>query len=362
MNGSRARALLIIASIIVILAGVRATSALLIPFVLALFLTLISFPLVRVLQSRGVPRPLAVVATILAILAMLVGPSMLVVTAVRQFVSAVPGYEDQLRRLVANTFEWLRRHDVDTASVTGMLDPGQVLNVVVGLLSGVATMISIGFLVVLISAFMLFEAADILDRRQTVLPTKLRDHLARVGREMQIWLWVKTVISLGTGLAAGLWVALLGVEFALLWGLTAFALNYIPTIGSIVAAVPPAVIALILFGPLQAGLVVLGFVAINIAFGNFMEPLLMGRRIGLSPLVVVLSVFFWGWMWGPVGMLLSVPITMTIKIALENSSEDLRWVAQMIGGGQRELPLPAETAVAAQSPADRLRQGAGGPS
>jgi predicted PurR-regulated permease PerM len=325
------------ASAVIILAGVRATAALLLPFVLALFLALISFPLVSWLQNRRIHRAVAVAMTMLAILAALVGPSLLVVTAIRQFVTAVPDYEVRLRQIVAESLRWLRARDIDTTYLTGLLDPAQVLGIMVNTLTGVVTLLSIAFLVVLIASFMLFEAADIRERRHRVLPESLKEHLARVAREMQIWLWVKTVISLATGLAAGLWVAILGVDFALLWGLVAFLFNYIPNLGSIVAAFPPALLALIQFGPLAAAFVLLGYVGINAFFGSFMEPYLMGRRIGLSPLVVLLSVIAWGWMWGIAGMLLSVPITMGIKIALENS-EDLQWIGRLMEGGNPRVP------------------------
>jgi AI-2 transport protein TqsA len=322
------------AAIVIILAGVRATAALLLPFVLALFLALISFPLVRWLQSRRIHRALAVGITMLAVLGALVGPSLLVVTAIRQFVTAVPGYEVKLRQIVAGLFRWLRERDIDTTYLTGLLDPAQVLDIMVTTLTGVVTLLSVAFLVVLIASFMLFEAAGIRERPSRVLPPGLSEHLARIVGEMQTWLWVKTVISLATGLSAGAWVAVLGVDFALLWGLVAFLFNYIPNLGSIIAAFPPALLALIQFGPVAAALVLLGFIGINALFGSFLEPYLMGRRIGLSPLVVLLSVVAWGWMWGIAGMLLSVPITMGIKIALENA-DDLVWVARLMEGGNR---------------------------
>jgi len=326
------------ASLVIIAAGLRATSIILMPLVLAVFLSVITFPLVQRLHKLGVHHALAVAMTLLAVLAVLSGPSVLIVAAIRRFASAVPRYETALRTMVARALDWLRDHNFDTTTLTTYIDPAQLLNVMVTTLSGVATLLSLAFLVVLISSFMLFEAADILHRRPTVLPAELRQHLARIAGEMQTWLWVKTIISFATGLVAGVWVAVLGIEFALLWGLVAFLLNYIPNLGSLIAAFPPALLALIQFGPLTAALVVAGYLVINIGFGSFMEPYLMGRRVGLSPLAVLLSVIVWGWMWGIPGMLLSVPITMGVKIALENSSADLRWVARLMEGGNRERP------------------------
>lgn len=323
------------ASLIVIAAGIRATAALLIPLVLALFLAVITFPLVRWLQKRLVHPLPAVLITMLAVLAALLGPGVLVATAIRQFASAVPGYEAKLRQIVTASFEWLRLRNVDATYLATFADPSLVFGFVVTTLSGVVTLLSVAFLVVLIAAFVLVETADVVDRRSDVLPARVRQVVVRIARQMQVWLWVKTVISLATGVAAGFWVAFLGIEFALLWGLVAFLLNYIPNFGSIIAALPPALLALIQSGPLTAALVLLGYVVINVVFGSVMEPYLMGRRIGLSPLVVLLSVIVWGWLWGAAGMLLAVPITMAIKFGLE-SSENSRWIARLLGGGSSD--------------------------
>ena len=123
--------------------------------------------------------------------------------------------------------------------------------------------------------------------------------------------------------------AILGVDFAILWGLVAFLLNYVPIIGSIIAAIPAILLALIQLGVAPALLTCLGYVVVNVIFGSILEPRFMGRGLGLSTLVVFLSLVFWGWILGPVGMILSVPLTMIVKIALE-SSDDTHWIAVML--------------------------------
>jgi AI-2 transport protein TqsA len=141
---------------------------------------------------------------------------------------------------------------------------------------------------------------------------------------------IKTLISLATGTFVAILLAIIGVNYAILWGLLAFALNYVPNIGSIIAAVPAVLLAIVQLGVLKALVVAAGYVGINIIMGNFLEPRFMGRGLGLSTLVVFLSLLFWGWVLGPVGMLLSVPLTMTAKIALE-SRDDTRWIAVLLG-------------------------------
>ncbi len=138
------------------------------------------------------------------------------------------------------------------------------------------------------------------------------------------------MVSVATGLLIGVWVGVLGVDFAIFWGLVAFVLNFIQNLGSVIAAVPTTLLAMVQIGVGRGLLVALGYLVVNMVIGNFIEPHLMGRRVGLSTLVVVLSLVFWGWVWGPIGMLLSVPLTMVLKILLENT-EEFRWVAVLLG-------------------------------
>ncbi len=346
------RILLGAASAVVIVAGARAISTVVIPVVFALFLTLTIYPLVAWLQAHGVRRPLAITATLAVVVAALVGPAMLLATAIRQFAMAVPTYERQLRQILAGVFAWLRERNVDTTSLTSLADPVRVLDLTVVALTNIVTLLSFALLVIVVTAFMLVEATHVVDRRHRVLPEGLKGPLARIAKEMQGWLLVKTLVSALTGLAAGLWSAALGIDFAVLWGLVAFLFNYIPNLGSFVAAWPPALLALIQFGPLMAGVVLFGYAVINVAFGNFLEPYLTGRRVGLSPLVVLVAVIAWGWMWGVAGMLLSVPITMAIKIGLEQSDE-LRWLAILLGSGAEDTGRrgPAPSGVEGAEPA-----------
>ncbi len=165
--------------------------------------------------------------------------------------------------------------------------------------------------------------------------------MAKVISEVQTYLGIKTVVSLATGLVLGAWAWVWGLDFPVLLGLVAFVLNYVPTVGSIIAAVPAILLSLILVGTVGHALgVTLGYVVVNTLFGNILEPNLMGRRLGLSTLVVILSLLFWGWTWGPIGALLSVPLTVVVKIWMENT-HDLKWVAILL---DKAPPKPVEAA------------------
>jgi predicted PurR-regulated permease PerM len=167
------------------------------------------------------------------------------------------------------------------------------------------------------------------------------DRFTKIATEIQSYLGIKTVVSLATGLALGIWAYAWDLDFPVLLGMIAFFLNYIPTVGSIIAAIPAVLLSVILYGTLGHAIVVAGgYIFVNMVVGNIIEPRWMGRSLGLSTLVVILSLLFWGWAWGPLGALLSVPLTVGVKILLENT-EDLRWAAILLDKG----PPPDTTSV-----------------
>jgi len=164
--------------------------------------------------------------------------------------------------------------------------------------------------------------------------------LSKFSDSVHSYLAIKAAISFLTGLIIFIWLSILGVDYAVLWGLIAFLLNFIPTVGSFIAAVPAVLLALVQLGLFEAGLTLIGFVTVNLIMGNVVEPRWMGRGLNLSPLVVFVSLVLWGWVLGPVGMLLSIPLTIMLKIALENQTET-RWIGIMLGAGKRIEADPA---------------------
>jgi predicted PurR-regulated permease PerM len=331
------RFLLTAASAVIVIAGLRAAQSLVIPFLVAVFLSIICSPAVSWLQRRRVPKMLAIVLVVLALMGVLTAIGALVGGSVDEFIEAVPSYQARLNNVVDSWSERLEQYDIDLPSleVKDYLNPGGLMSLLGSGLKGLASTLSNMFLIILTMVFILLEA--------TTLPVKLRAafgdrgddplHLAQVTAQVQRYLAVKTALSAVTGIAIAVWTAVLGLDFALVLGLLAFLLNYIPSIGSIIAAVPAVLLALVQLGVGPAVVVGVGYLVVNTVLGNIVEPNLMGRAVGLSTLVVFLSLVFWGWVWGPVGMLLSVPLTMIIKIALENS-EDLRWLALMLDSGR----------------------------
>jgi AI-2 transport protein TqsA len=337
------RFLFILACVVVIVFGLRYAAPILLPSALALFLAVLSLPMMIWLRNRRVPKLPAIVIPVLVDVAVVGLLLTIASSSVSDLQRQLPSYLNTLSQLQASWTEAIElRTDIVVSEYLTMdvLDPGAILGFARDALGRIAQLLSMTFLVFLIMAFMLSEATVFPDKFHYITgfsPTE-ENRLAKVVSEIQTYLGIKTVISILTGLLLGGWSYLMGLDFPVLLGLAAFLLNYVPTVGSIIAAVPAVLLSVILVGTLgHALLVTLGYVTVNTLFGNIIEPNLMGRRLGLSTLVVILSLLFWGWAWGPLGALLSVPLTVIVKIWLENTT-DLRWVAILL---DKNPPEPA---------------------
>lgn len=331
-SGSVTRGLLAAASFVVVVAGLRTASAVILPFLLSLLIAMASYPLLAFLRRHKVPTGLAVALTLLTVLVVVSAVGVLLGSSVRDFTVQAPTYKDHLGILVGQSLAGLQAWGIkvpDSWSASSF-DPGQALDLATTLLLGISAALSNLVLVLLTIGFILAEAAGLPEKLSAAFGQNIDfGHLERCRHQVQSYLVIKTLMSLVTGSIIAIALALMGVDFPLLWGALAFLLNFIPTIGSIIAALPPLLLSLVQLGPWYALGVMILFLTVNMVIGNILEPSITGRQLGMSPLVVFVSLLFWGWVWGPVGMILSVPLTMIIKIILENT-QDLRWVAALL--------------------------------
>ena len=323
-----------LAAFVVIVAGMRAAQPLLIPFLLAAFIAVISAPPLFWLQRKGVPTILAILIVLLVVIVIGFVMATLVGTSLKDFSQSLPAYDARVRAQATSILAWLTGLGVKVSEqeLLEAFDPAAAMNLVASMLNGLRGVLTNSFLILLTVIFILLEASS--------FPAKLHAisdsvHASLAGfdkftENVKRYMAIKTVVSLATGVAIAIWLAVIGVDHPLLWGLLAFLFNYIPTVGSILAAVPAVLLALIQLGAGAALWSGLGYLVVNIVVGQVIEPRFMGRGLGLSTLVVFVSLVFWGWVLGPVGMFLSVPLTMTVKIALESSNET-RWIAILLG-------------------------------
>lgn len=334
------RGFAIMAFLVVILAGIKAASPIVVPFVLAAFIAVICNPVISWMMRFRVPKWLAVMLLMFFIVMLGLWLASLVGSSINEFSKQLPQYRDQLIQQFGWVLEKLHTLNIKISKeqVLAYFDPGMALSMTTNMLSGVGNVMANLFLIILTIVFMLFEAQS--------LPKKV--HLALDDPEMRLqqidkflhsvnqYMVIKTLVSLATGAIVGIGLSIFGVDYALLWAVIAFLFNYIPNIGSIIAAIPAILLAFIQLGPAAAGGTALLYLGTNMVMGNVVEPKFMGRGLGLSTLVVFLSLIFWGWLLGSVGMLLSVPLTMIVKIALERSASG-RWLAILLSDDVDEL-------------------------
>jgi AI-2 transport protein TqsA len=335
-RSTKVPALVTLASFIIVVAGMKAASSILVPFFLAVFIAVICTPPLFWLQRKGIPKVLALVLILVAILVVgflfgaLIGPSL------NDFLSSLPDYQERLSTHIGTLIGWLRGKGVNIPQeeVSGAFHPGWLMGLAGEILSTLSSVLTNAFLILLTVVFILLEAADFPKKLKSALknPERSLSTIEKFSQDAKRYLVIKTLLSAGTGLAIWLWLLILGVDYPVLWGTLAFLLNYVPNIGSIIAALPAVLLALVQLGVGSALLTTLGFVVVNTVLGNFIEPKLMGKRLSLSALVVFLSLVFWGWVLGPIGMILSLPMTSLVKIALE-SYEGTRGLAIILGSG-----------------------------
>lgn len=335
------RRLITLAAVVVVLAGIKAATVILVPFVLSIFIALISGPPMFWLERKGLPRFLAMLVVISLIVVIGFLLVVLVGSSADDFLKHVPEYQQQLTAYFGKLYTLAQRMGIDLSreQLLNYLDPGKAVGFFASTLSSVGGVLTNAFLILFTVVFMLMEAAGFPAKLKRALsnPEDSYGYFGTFTDNLQRYMVIKTGISLVTGAMVGIWLAILGLDYAVLWGVTMFLLNYIPNIGPIIAAIAPTLLALIQLGPLSALGVILAYVVVNTLMGNIVEPRLMGRQLGLSTLVVFLSLVFWGWVLGPVGMLLSVPLTMAVKIALD-SREETRGLAVLLGPDVQTAP------------------------
>lgn len=342
------KALVGAAALIIIIAGLKASATLLVPIVVAIFLSLLAVPPMRWLQARGLPAPLAIAVVMLVATVIVLLITGLLGQSVSRLQDQLPLYRSRLDAITAHAVGWL--HDLGVKAspeeLSKKMGTGEIMDLVAATASGLVSAMSNVFLVIFTMIFALLEASGFRRKLALALGKEADDELSewsRISEQVQRYLAIKAQVSLATGILVVILCLAVGVDFPFLWGLVAFLFNFVPNIGSIIAAVPACLLAVVQLGLGPAAILTAGYVAINLVIGNIVEPRLMGRRLGLSTLVVFVSLLFWGWVWGPVGMLLSVPLTVIVKIVLEHS-EEFRWLSILLGPGDDTPPRLPKTA------------------
>jgi Predicted permease len=335
--------LLKLAALVIILAGIHAAADIIVQLLLALFFAIVLNPLVSWFMRRGLKRPLAITIVVIVMLIVLTALVGILAASINEFIAQSSSFNKELTRklnALQEMLPFLNLH-ISPERLIQRIDSDKLMTFTTTLMTQLSNAMASVVLLVMTVVFMLFEVRHV--------PYKLRFALARPQihiaglhralKDVSHYLALKTLLSLWTGAIVWLGLVLMGVQFALMWGVLAFLLNYVPNIGSVISAIPPMIQALLFNGVYEFMLVGALFLVVHMVLGNIVEPRLMGHRLGMSTLVVFLSLLIWGWLLGPVGMLLSVPLTSVCKIWMETTEGGSK-LAILLGPGRPKSRLP----------------------
>ncbi len=325
--------MLTFAAFVIVVAGLRVAIPIIAEFLLALFISVICIPPIKWLVSKKIPQGISIMAVLLGVLLFFVFIGYLVGDSIQSFGANKELYSAKLEQNFGGFYAWMedKGFSIEGLQLASLVDQ-YGLALVSRIVGGVNYIFQEFFIIFLSVIFILAEMSS--------FPVKFARafsdshdkmvHINKILGKIRHYLVIKTAASLVTGFFVSVSLFFIGIDFPFLWGMLAFLLNYIPNIGSIIAAIPPLILALVQIGPVAVMWTGLTFLVANMLVGNFLEPKFMGKMLGLSTFVVFLSLIFWGWIFGSVGMFLSVPLTMTIKIILETNPKTL-WIAIMLG-------------------------------
>jgi AI-2 transport protein TqsA len=335
------RAAIVAAAACIVVLFMRSATSILAPTLLALFIAVIAIPPLRWLRRKGVPKYLAVLAILLLLLDVGSLVALTTTSALESLQENLPRYQERLALLTDQLGRWLEGIGIDKsrAAVRDLINPASASRLVYAALANASGTVTTGFLVLLIVAFMLAEASS--------LPEKLRaafsltrageEHLVRLFNSINRYMLIKTILSIATGVGVWIWLRIIGIEYAVALAVAAALFNFIPIVGNILMTVPAVLMALVQADIWTALMVTLGYAIVNVVISNILEPRLMGRELGISSVVVLLSLLFWGWVLGPIGLFLSVPLTMVLMAALQ-ASPHTRPLAILLGPDMAQAP------------------------
>jgi len=335
INSSRGfRILISVAALVIIIAGVSLAQSVVVLFLVSFFLALLGTPAVLWLKEKHIPSVFAVLIVMAGMIVIILLIGVQIGTSFSSFSDNLPALQSRIREQVLGLIVLLKSKGIVVQENFFMdyVNPETIMKLTADLLTGLSSVLSDLVLILLTVTFILLEVSSFPLKLRAVIgdPKQKFPQFTHFANDMKRYMVIKTLISLATGILIAFWLYILDVDYPILWGFLAFLLNYIPNIGSIVAAIPAVVLAVIQLGFGSAVLVAAGYILVNFVIGNVIEPKVMGRKLRLSTLVVFLSLIFWGGLLGLVGAILSIPLTMTLKFAFE-SSENTRWIAVLLG-------------------------------
>jgi AI-2 transport protein TqsA len=326
---------LIFAAFIIIIAGIMHSVPIVSSLLMSLFISIILAQPIMWLQKKKVPQGIAITVVFIGITAAFIGFGEIIVNSFSSFSQNAPKYEKNIDEMGKSILQFFNDKgiNIQTDTMTKTFDPSKVMSLTAKILGQLGGLMGNALTIFFLALFLMIEGMNSTPVKFKAISKHNVSALAFldvINTNIRHYLFIKTITSLLTGILIWICLAIIGVDYAIIWALIAFLLNYIPNIGSIIAAIPAIMFALIQLGFGEVLWTAGTFVAVNMIIGNIVEPKMMGEGLGLSTFVVFVSLLFWGFILGTVGMFLSVPLTMAIKIMLQQNPKT-EWIAILLG-------------------------------
>jgi predicted PurR-regulated permease PerM len=310
---------LIAACVIVVITGLKAASFFVNIILLAIMVTSVCLPFLGWLKKKGVPETLAIIVVIITLIVVSGLMGTIIGSSISNFIDKIPFYEQKFFTLWNTTNNWLLDNGIieEGTTLSDEFNPGNLFAMLGSFFAGFGNVLAALLLVLILFIFMIFESTTYGKKLRLISPDSLlRSDEIRL--RLTKYFGIKFMTSFVTGLSVTIALLILGIDFPVLWGFLAFILNFIPSIGSFIAAIPGVLLALVQLGPFGGLITAIIYFVINTLIGNIVEPQLMGKNLGISPLIVFIAMIFWGYVLGAVGMLIATPLMIVIKIIFDS--------------------------------------------
>jgi len=328
---------IVMASIIIVFSGIKSASEIIVPFLLSLFLAIILLPSYNFFNKKGLPNIISLLLVIGTFVLILLLVAKLIGTSITDFNANIDSYSEKLTEYYVYIVNITSKVSIELSvnELSTIINSKEMMSFATKIMHNMGSMFTNSFVVLLTIIFMLLESSHFKAKIELIgEKNEMISHLDKITSQIKEYMFLKTLISFLTGVTVWISLSIVGTDYAFLWAVVAFLFNFIPNIGSLIAAVPAVLLTLVQFGVIDAIIVSTIYIFINIIIGSIIEPKIMGKGLGISTLVVFLSLIFWGWLLGIVGMLLSIPLTIMLKIILDNN-HNTRWISILLGTDQR---------------------------
>ena len=319
---------IIVMGVIIALTALKEARQIVNMILLAMLLTSISLAPLAWMKKKGVNSTIAILIIIFSLLALVGLMGLVIGSSANNFVQRLPFYQQKFNVVWSGLTDWLAGYGLDPFDE---INPGKLLPIAGSFFASFGNAVGESFIVFIFFIFMIFEA-ETFDKKMKYISPDSSDQTQITTKKLRKYFGIKTLTSLATGISVTIALFIIGVDFPVLWGFLAFILNFIPSIGSFIAAIPALILSFVLIGPFGVLITGITYLVINTVIGSVIEPQLMGKNLGISPLIVFISMIFFGYILGPIGMLIATPLTIVIKIIFD-SRPVTRNLGIMLGNG-----------------------------